>query len=297
MITKLIGVLKKNWQLIIIVILVIVLIGRRSSSPLYKSVNSLPSVGGGFGEVADLKMTGSTGLPSYEAAPAPNVKDRLVVKNSTISLLVNEVANIQKQIIQKAESLGGYMVDSSIESPEGIKSGNVTIRIPAKNLNEALEFFRGLAIRVVSENLTGSDVTDQYVDIQARLEILNKTKVKFEEILNKAVNVSEMMEVQRSLINLQDQIDSLKGQENYLVKSAEMAKITVYLSTDELSLPYAPSQPWRPTVIFKQAVRSMLGALRGLGTLIIWIAVFSIIWLPTIIVYLFWRRRRSQTNN
>lgn len=297
MITKLIGVLKKNWQLIIIVILVIVLIGRRSSSPLYKSVNSLPSVGGGFGEVADLKMTGSTGLPSYEAAPAPNVKDRLVVKNSTLSLLVNEVANVQKQIIQKTESLGGYMVDSNLNSPEGIKSGNVTVRIPAKKLEEALDFFRSLSIRVVSENLTGYDVTDQYVDIQARLEILNKTKAKFEEILNKAATVSEMMEVQRSLISLQDQIDSLKGQEDYLVKNADNARITVYLSTDELSLPYAPSQPWRPTVIFKQAVRSLVGALRGLGTLMIWIVVFSVIWLPTLIIYLLWRKRRSQVNN
>ena len=144
---------------------------------------------------------------------------------------------------------------------------------------------------MVSENLTGEDVTDQFVDIDARLATLYRTKAKFEEILDKAVKVEDLLNVQRELINLQTQIDSLKGQQLYLEKSAAMAKITIYLSTDELALPYAPSEAWRPTVILKLAVRSLVGNLRNFGSALIWIGVYSVVWVPILIVLFIIRKR------
>lgn len=234
-------------------------------------------------------------------APAPEVKDRLVIRESTMSLLVKKVSEIQKAITQKAQQLGGYMVNSNVSYPEQAQAatGSVTVRIPQTKLEEALDFFRSLAVKVVSENLNGEDVTDQYVDIEARLAILVKTKTKFEEILTNAQKVEDILQVQREIVNLQQQIDSLKGQQNFLEKSSAMSKITVYLSTDELALPYAPTKAWRPSVIFKQAVRSMIGAWRRIGTLIIWLAVYSVIWIPVLLLYflvrkILWRKPSSR---
>jgi len=167
----------------------------------------------------------------------------------------------------------------------------VVVRVPAKSLKATLDYFRSLSIKVSSENLFGTDVTDQYVDIQARLDTLNKTKAKFEEILVKADKVTDILEVQRQIIYIQDQIDSLKGQQQYLEKTAELAKITLYLSTDEFSLPYAPSAPFRPAVIFKYAVRSLVGTLRGIVQALIWIGVYSVIMVPVLLVVYFVRRK------
>jgi len=96
-----------------------------------------------------------------------------------------------------------------------------------------------------------------------------------------------------NLDNLQSQIDSLKGQEQYLEKNAQNAKITVYLASDELALPYTPAKPWRPEAIFKQAVRSLVGTLRGLGTLFIWLVVYSIIWVPALFAYRYFQKRKK----
>lgn len=261
---------------------------------------STPGVGGGYGgydEGAALKMTSDvSSLYRSSYAPAPEVKDRLVVTESSMSLVVKKVSEIQKAIQIKAEELGGYLVNIYTSNPEEAvaASGSITIRVPQTKLDEALDYFRSLSVKVVSENINGQDVTDQYVDIDARLVNLNRTKVKFEEILVKATKVEDILQVQRELVNLQDQIDSLKGQQNYLEKSAQISKVTIYLSTDELALPYAPTETWRPAVIFKKAVRSMISSLRKIGGLIIWLAVYSIIWLPALLVYKLVQRRKKR---
>lgn len=232
--------------------------------------------------------------PKGDYAPSPDMKNRLVIQESFLSLLVKNVRETGDKIIENAKNNGGYMVHSSFENPGESPSGSVIVRIPAKNLTSVLEFFRSLSIKVVSESLIGEDVTDQYVDIQARLETLNKTKVKFEDMLDKAINVQDILIVQKELINLQSQIDSLKGQQQYLEKSAQMAKLTIYLSTDELALPYAPSETWRPEIIFKLAIRSLIGTLRNLGSLLIWIGVYSVIWVPVLLIIYFLKKRSTR---
>jgi hypothetical protein len=111
--------------------------------------------------------------------------------------------------------------------------------------------------------------------------------------LEKAEKVQDILQVQRELINLHQQIDNLKGKQKYLQSNAQMAKVTVYLSTDELALPYSPTHPWRPKVIFKQAVRSLIGTVRLAGTAFIWVGVYSIIWLPLLLVAWLIKRRTS----
>lgn len=291
---KILNFLKKNWLLLLIIILGYFLIENKFTLT-YKP---LPT---GFSSRSYDHQETFSSPGSYEqksllpltSPPAPEVKDRLVVQNSTLSLLVKNVKSARNKITQKARKLGGYMVESEIRSPQQIDSATVIIRVPEKKLRIMLVYIRSLGVRVVSENLIGYDVTDKYVDLKARLSTLEKTKQKFEDILKKANKITDILQVQQELINLQEQIDDLKGQQQYLEKSAQTAKITVYLSTDEYSLPYTPTQPWRPKVVFKTAVRSLVSTLRAISSFAIWVVVFTPIWLPLLIIYLFLKKRRK----
>lgn len=267
-----------------------------SVTPLGVSKFSSPS--GEFAPLErNLQVPQIGGLPSYyqpPVAPAPEVKDRMVIQNSHLSLLVKNVSQTLEAIKAKATSLGGYMVDSNLSNPQEATTGQITVRIPQSKFDESLSYFRSLGVKVVSENLQGEDVTDQYVDIETRLLTLEKNKARFEEIMDRAEKIDEILRVQQEIFNLQNQIDNLVGQQNYLQKSAQMTKITLFLSTDELSLPYAPSQPWRPEVIFKHAVRSLLGNIQRIGSLIIWIVAYAVIWLPILLIILFVRSRSKK---
>lgn len=295
--SKIVSWVKANKLSVLLLLLVGFLLVRNFNPPLYRSAIAPSLVAEKVGyEPAAIGGLGMALPPAQEFAPAPEAEERLLVKESSLSLLVKDVPETQQEIISQAEEAGGYLVSSSISHPEEARAatGRVTVRVPEEKLNQVLDSFRSLAVKVVSENLSGQDVTDEYVDIQARLETLNKTKTKFEEILTQATEVDDLLRVQRELINLQQQIDNLKGREKYLTQTAVLSRVSLYLATDELELPYAPSAAWRPKVIFKQAVRSLVATFRKLGSLVIWVGVYALVWGPVLVIYLLLRRRKKK---
>jgi|CXWL01.1.fsa_nt_gi hypothetical protein len=288
---NLVALLKKNWLVIVLVGVIAVLFGRGLPTGLGNQRGVFVEEGG-FGGV-DMAKTSSIGMmPPVFQEPAPVTgQDRLVVTNTNLSLKVREVRRAIDEISMVASRLGGFMVDSSLSQPEEGAGGNISVRIPSDKLVDGLNEIRALGERVVSENVVGTDVTAEFVDIQARLDTLNKTKAKFDQIMAGATSVPDLLNLQRELINLQSQIDSLVGQRKYLEQTAKLSLVTVYLATDELALPYAPTQSWRPSVIFKEAVRALIGSLRGVGTAVIWIVVYAPVWLPMMLL-LWWLKRR-----
>lgn len=232
--------------------------------------------------------------PSSDYAPQPDVEDRLVIQESNLSLLVKDVVDTRNKILDYTKTNGGYMVSSNISNPQDAPTATVIIRVPSDKLDSALDYFHSLSVKVVSENLSGRDVTDQYVDIDARLSTLNATKERFEQILAQATEIKDITNLTREILNVQNQIDTLKGQQESLKQNAQLAKLTIYLSTDELALPYAPSETFRPNVIFKLAVRSLIGFARSLATYVIWIGVYSVIWVPALGIFIAIKRWRKK---
>lgn len=233
-------------------------------------------------------------VPAPEAPPSTDVEDRLVVRETNMSLLVDDVRTTSDQILNYVDEQGGYMVNSSISQPEEAPYGTIVVRIPSDNLRETMDYFRSLAIKVSSEFISGRDVTDQYEDIESRLVTLEKTKARFEEIMDQAVKIDDILRVQREIINLQSQIDNLKGRQQLLEGTARLAKITIHISTDEIALPYTPSETFRPNVIFKLAWRSLVRNSRKIATAVIWIAVYSVVWVPVLGIVVFIKRRKTK---
>lgn len=287
--------LKKNWSITLLVLISVLYLkqnffGTKTfnlSSPVTKDAYYQDSVG--MASPAEFRSI----LPKQESTPSSS-PDRIVIQDTSFSLHVKDVSITIKSIEEKTKQLGGFLVNSHLSKPEQAASGSITIRVPTDKLDQAMESFRQMAIKIVSESVNGRDVTDQYEDLQARLAILNKTKIKFETIMDQATKVTDLLSVQRELVNLQSQIDNVKGRQDYLQKSADLSKITIYLSTDELSLPYAPSGTWRPVVIFKTAVRSLLSSLRDVANLAIWLAVYSPLIAIAVLVYRFIQKKRKK---
>jgi len=281
---------KNNWKYLVLIAIIVVLLGKNTNRR-----SLLPIAGGGsYESVSDMTVSSKMAAPMAMSESTPtDTSDRLVIQDTSLSLVVKNVSQSIGEIENQAQSFGGYMVDTHLSRPEEGGSGHITLRVPEDKRSEALASFRNLAVKIVSESVYGHDVTDEYVDLESRLEVLYQTKAKFQEIMAKAYQVADLLNVQRELINLQQQIDSIKGQQKYYEQSAKLSKITIYLSTDELSLPYAPTDAWRPAVIFKTAVRSLMLHLRQFGTVVIWLLVYSPIIIPAILI-LRWYRQKTK---
>lgn len=252
------------------------------------------------------KTTSSLTLPGAGATPpigtieepgfdlggrdSKGTEERIVIKNSNLSILVKDVRKTSEEILSYSKSIGGYMVTSSFDRPDESPFATVTVRVPTEKLDSALEHFKSLGLKVTSENLVGTDVTQEFKDIDQRLSDLEKTRKRLNTFFDRAKTISEILSVQRELETVQREIDSLKGQKQAIEQNAALTKITVFLSTDELALPYAPNESFRPALIFKQAVRSVLTTLRAIATLSIWVGVYAVFWVPALIAVWFFRR-------
>jgi len=232
--------------------------------------------------------------PVQEFAPTTDVANRLVVQETNLSLLVKDVRKTIDTMLDDVKNRGGYMVSSNITQPEEAPFATLVVRVPSEKLRDIMEYFRSLAIKVSSEYVSGYDVTDEYQDIDASLKTLEKTKARFEQIMDQAVEIDDILRIQREIINLQSQIDNLKGRQLYLEQTAKLARVTVYVSTDEIALPYTPSETFRPAVIAKLAWRSLVINLRKIATALIWITIYSIIWVPVLAIVLVVKRRRAK---
>ncbi len=289
--------IKKNW--IWLAIILVLLFGKNLLSsfsiglsdslsiptPSFTSLSSTNNVN--FASIGSKSSYSTNSVAPSESA------DRLIIQDTSLSLQVKDVSKTITEIEESAKSFGGFLINSNLSKPEGAASGSISVRIPESKRKEALTSFKNMAVKVVSESVVGTDVTDQYVDLEARLEVLAKTKIKYEEILQKAEKVTDLLAVQQQLISLQSQIDSLKGQQKYYEQSAKLSKVVIYLSTDELALPYAPTNEWRPTVIFKNAVRSLVGIFRLLGSLIIYLVVFIPVIIPAVLIIRYIKHKKQ----
>ncbi|MDC0449092.1 DUF4349 domain-containing protein [bacterium] len=271
-------------------------------TPLYFVENITGSSKSGFGDYYTEEMDmqyGGRGGPMSTAmydpvAPRPDITDRKVITTSHLSALVTDVTSSVESVKSYVNQHKGYTVNESISRPEAGETATLVVRIPTDKVDVFKDQLRKLAVKVTSEKIDGTDITDQYVDMQERISRLEKTKARLDQILASAETVEEIMSVQDRIFMVQDQIDSYKGQLQYMDGATSTSKITIYLSEDELSLPYLPDTSWRPNVIFKKAVRSMIGTLQSLGTFAIWFAVYiPIILLLVVVVWVAKKIKRA----
>lgn len=224
---------------------------------------------------------------------------RKVVTNSSLSLLVKDVDITVENVRQKVIGMGGFVVNTNIRRDAEASSSTIEVRVPSDQLVDFSKYLRTLSVKVVYENITGTDITDQYTDYEERLNSLEGIKERLQEIMDEAETVDEIMNVQNRIFSIQSQIDSIKGQLTYMDRSTATSKVTISISTDELSLPYTPVKSWRPDVVIKNAVRSLISTFRAVATIAIWVLVFLPLILFVVAVkisikYLFRNRKRKE---
>ncbi len=223
-----------------------------------------------------------------EAIPGEAAAERKIIRTGHITLEVEDVAQTMDQAAQVADELGGYVVSSYKREVESKTYGSVTIRVPADRFGEAFDRLRQLAVKVPSESTESRDVTEEYVDLQARLHNLEATETQYLALLEKAETVEEMLKVQQALSNVRGQIEQIEGRITYLERTSDMALIEVSLEeTKKLA------ERWSGLDAFRSAVRGLATFWRGIATGLIWIGVFCWIWIPILVIWL--RRRKAKS--
>jgi hypothetical protein len=229
------------------------------------------------------KTSGSRGGGAQEG----NLTERKVIKNGNLDIIVAKAEETAEKLKAIATQYNGFVNAANIyEVTDGIKSGSVTLRVPADQFDAAVREIKKLAIKVNRENINASDVTEQFVDLEARLKNLRAGEDQFLGIMKRATTVDETLRVQNQLVSIRGQIEQIQGQLTYLSRQVDMSSIVVSLTTEADVEVFGIR--WRPLFVIKQAFRSMLTGLTGyvdtmvrfilyIPIILIWIATFVIV--------------------
>ncbi|HSH03286.1 MAG TPA: DUF4349 domain-containing protein [Anaerolineae bacterium] len=216
-----------------------------------------------------------------DSAKPQQTQQQLIIRTGNLNLQVTDPTATLGQIEQLVNNSGGWIVTSQLRSNNNnAANGSVVARVPAQDFHDMMTQFKGLADKVVSETTSGQDVTEDYVDANARLQNLEATAERVRNFLDEADNVEEALRVSNELSALESQIEVLKGRIQYLSQSAAFSTINVELTPYILRQPVIPAG-WQPSENARQAFDSLISTLQYLIDILIFAVIY---WFPILLI-------------
>ena len=272
----------------VFVILSVLLGGCAAKSTNYSSPES-PSITTDLQRQSVSSEAGSAPSPdksAYALDQTATSVDKLVIKNATLSIAVDDTLKSMDNISHMADAMGGFVVTADTYQQalsNGVKVHQVsmTIRVPAERLDEALTTIKNETTQpIISENASSLDVTADYTDLNSRLTNMQAAEKQLQEIMASATKTEDVLAVYSQLVSVREQIELIKGQMKYYEQSAAMSSISIQL------IPNAAVQPisiagWQPKGTAKQALQSLINTLQSLADFGIRLVI---LYVPTLLV-------------
>jgi len=165
--------------------------------------------------------------------------ERMIVRTAEMSLVVDDVAIALDRVASLAESLGGYVVSSTRWKENERLVGIITIRVPAEDFNSTMQALHNLAVDVTHEDTSAKDVTEEYIDLSAKLHNLEATEEQLLRLMEKAEKVEDILNIQRELSRTRGEIEQTKGRMQYLERTSAMSLIRVQLNQAEIDATFS----------------------------------------------------------
>jgi hypothetical protein len=194
------------------------------------------SGGGGRSENQPAAPTQQVSLDqSANTETQPTVTERKIIRNADIRLETNSPEEAQQKITQIAESKKGFVIETNRSTSEAQTSPrdqiSMTVRVPAENFDEANNEIRATGTRIIQETVKGQDVTEEFIDIEARLNAQRALEAQFIEIMKRATTVEDALNVQRELAEVRGGIEKIEGRKRFLENQAALSTIKIQLQT------------------------------------------------------------------
>lgn len=246
--------------------------------------------------------TGSSGYyeEEYYAMDSDSVKmvddsgyvegvEQKVIKTGTLALHMESVQEGVELIKTKVTEWGGDVTNSNVTRYDNSYYGSMTVRVPSEQFDAAMSGLKELAVYVDSEYTNADNITEAYMDLEARLSNLKEEEQQYLAILDKAVTVEEILQVTDYLSTVRYEIESAEGQLKYYDTNVDYSTITLTLTEDESVA--AVQETWRPLSTFRDAMSEWVVFLQGVVDSAIYLAIFGWPVLVLLLVVLIWRRR------
>jgi hypothetical protein len=153
--------------------------------------------------------------------------ERKLIKEGRVEFETDNINSTRKLIFESIEKYKGYTSSDQEYKSVGRISNTIVIRVPAKSFDLLLNDATKGVTKFDSKNIEVKDVTEEFLDIQARLKTKKELEIRYLELLKKANNVTEILEVEKQVGQLRSEIESIEGRLKYLKSKISLSTLTM----------------------------------------------------------------------
>lgn len=153
---------------------------------------------------------------------------RMIIRTGTMSIENDNFDETEAKAKEITKNLGGYITNSTSQvNQSGKKQGSITVRVHADKYDELLAEMAKIG-KVMNQNITGRDVTEEYVDAEARLKTQRELESRLLQLLaEKTANLTAVVEVEQKLASVRENIEKTEGRMRMLKDQASFSTVTV----------------------------------------------------------------------
>jgi len=173
--------------------------------------------------------------------------DRMLVRRGDLSAEVQDLAPPLLRARSLSASLGGYIASESSDD----RTVNVSMRVPEPKLDVALDSLSELGT-VKSRKVSSHDVTEETIDVEARIQSLMAERDQLRALMSRAVAINDVFTIEREIARVQGDIDSLQHRLEHLQSTSALA---------ELNAEFTKKREPGPVAVFFGAIGRGIGRL------------------------------------
>ncbi|MBQ6864287.1 MAG: DUF4349 domain-containing protein [Clostridia bacterium] len=153
---------------------------------------------------------------SVTDASSAATADRKIIKTAQVRIKTRNYDTLMSDIKQKIEQYGGYIEQSQEYNYDSAsnRNANMDVKIPADKLEQFIEELEGIGT-VISKVIASDDITDSYIDVESRINALETEEKTLLGILEKAENLTDVIELQNRLSAVRSDLESMKAKKQH----------------------------------------------------------------------------------
>ena len=251
------------------------------------------------GNVADASMEEETMLverrsydestPPIDAIAKQEVIKKKIIKDGRLSLRVSDLENSKVRVDTIVQHHGGYYANEKLINTDWETSYHLNIRIPSENFTRFISDIETGDGEILIKEINARDVTDQFIDLETRLENKRNYLKRYNDLLLKANSIKEILEIEEKIRALEEEIESATGQLKYLSDQVDYSTLDLTL-TKQKDFKYNPEKRAKFSERFKQSLSK--GWFEFVDFVLFIIKIWPF-WIIIAVMVYFWRKYRK----
>ena len=240
-------------------------------------------------------MRNSMAGGQLEDAVEQDVTQRKLIKNGSMTLVVDNLEQTRNDVVGLIEKHGGYVSNEQYSNWEHSSSYSLTVRIPCDKFDGFVAEVEAGKGKIESKSMYINDVTAEYIDLETRLNTKRSYLERYKQLLKSAKSVQEIVSIEDKIRSLEEEIDSTVGQLKYLSNQVDYSTLHLQIRHDDTN--FDPHHPDHGQGFWQRFSQSLSSGFRGLVDFAFFLVRIWPAWIIILLVLGAIRRAKRKNND